>query len=76
MKAVLDDVPLGMMVVDAGELKVANRAARTLLDEGDALCLDNGRLRGATRDIDVSLRDAVQEACNGAEQAIGLPAGD
>lgn len=72
VKAVLDDVPLGMMVVDADELKVANRAARTLLEEGDALRLENGRLRGTTREIDTDLRDAIQEARNGADQAIGL----
>ena len=73
VKAVLDDVPLGVMVVDADELKVANRAARTLLEEGDALRLDNGRLRGTTRQIDTVLRDAVQEARSSVHQTIGVP---
>ena len=38
-----------MMAVDDNELKVAYRAARTLLGEGDAVHLHNGRLHGATR---------------------------
>jgi len=72
VKALLDEVPLGMMVVDDDELKVANRAARALLDEGDAVRLDNGRLRGTTRRADSDLRDAVHEACIGSDQPIGL----
>ena len=44
VKALLDGMPLGMMVVDDDELKVANRAARNLLGEGDAVRLQNGRL--------------------------------
>jgi DNA-binding CsgD family transcriptional regulator len=72
VKALIDGVPLGMMVVDDDELKVANRAARTLLGEGVALRLHNGRLHGATRQADTDLRDAVREALNGADQPIGL----
>ncbi len=72
VKALLDGVPLGMMVVDDDELKVANRAAHTLLGEGDAMRLRNGRLCGATRRGDTELRDAVHEALNGTDQAIGL----
>jgi DNA-binding CsgD family transcriptional regulator len=71
VKALLDGVPLGMMVVDDGGLKVANSAARKLLDEGDAVHLHNGRLRGATRRADADLRDAVEEA-RSADQPIGL----
>jgi DNA-binding CsgD family transcriptional regulator len=72
VKALLDGVPLGMMVVDDDELKVANLAARTLLGEGDAMRLHNGRLQGATRRGDSDLRDAVHEALNGTDQPIGL----
>src|ERR1700728_3562130 len=72
VKALLDGVPLGMMVVDDDELKVANRAARTLLGEGDALRLYNGRLQGATRRADAELRDAVHEALSGTDRPIGL----
>jgi DNA-binding CsgD family transcriptional regulator len=72
VKALLDDVPLGMMVVDDDELKVANLAARTLLGEGDAMHLQNGRLQGASRRGDIDLRDAVHEALNGTDQAVGL----
>jgi DNA-binding CsgD family transcriptional regulator len=72
VKALLDGVPLGMMVVDDDELKVANLAARTLLSEGDAMRLHNGRLQGATRRGDTDLRDAVHEALSGTDQPIGL----
>lgn len=70
--ALLDEVPLGMMVIGNDELKVANSAARRLLDEGDALCARDGRLRGTTRRADAELRDAVNEARSGADQPIGL----
>ena len=72
VKALIDGVPLGMMVVGDDELKVANRAARTLLEEGDAVRLHNGRLRGATRRADADLQDAVREARSGTDQPIGL----
>jgi DNA-binding CsgD family transcriptional regulator len=72
VKALLDGVPLGMMVVDDDELKVANLAARTLLGEGDAMRLHNGRLQGATRRGDGDLREAMHEALNGADKPIGL----
>ena len=72
VNALLDGMPLGMMVVDDDELKVANRAARKLLGEGDAVRLQNGRVYGATRRADADLRDAVHEALNGTDQPIGL----
>jgi DNA-binding CsgD family transcriptional regulator len=72
VKALLDSVPLGMMVVDDDKIAVANRAARTLLDEGDALRLHNGHLRGTTRRADADLREAVQEARTNTGQPIGL----
>ena len=62
VKALLDGVPLGMMVVEDDELKVANRAARTMLDEGDAVRLQRGRLCGASRRADADLQAAVDEA--------------
>jgi DNA-binding CsgD family transcriptional regulator len=72
VKALLDGVPLGMMVVDDNELKVANRAARALLGEGDAMRLHNGELHGATRRADTELRDAMHEALRGNDQPIGV----
>lgn len=72
VKALLDGVPLGMMVIHNDELKVANRAARTLLGEGDAMQLHNGRLQGATRHADSDLRDAVHEALDGTGQPVGV----
>ncbi len=72
VKALLDGVPLGMMVVHEDELKVANRAAHTLLGEGDVMRLRNGQLHGATRRADTDLREAVHEALSGTDQPIGL----
>jgi DNA-binding CsgD family transcriptional regulator len=72
VKALLDGVPLGMMVVDDDELKVANRAARTMLDEGNALRLYNGRLGGATTSTDARLRAALDEARSGGDKPIGV----
>jgi DNA-binding CsgD family transcriptional regulator len=72
VRALLDGVPLGMMVVEDDELTIANEAARRLLDEGDAMEARDGRLRGATRRADAELRDAVNEARSGADKAIGL----
>jgi DNA-binding CsgD family transcriptional regulator len=72
VKALLDGVPLGMLVVEDDELKVANRAARTMLDEGDVVRLQNGRLSGATRRADTDLRAAVHEALDGGDRAVGV----
>jgi DNA-binding CsgD family transcriptional regulator len=72
VKALLDDVPLGMMVVGDDELKVANRTARELLEEGDPLRVSGGELRGATRQADAALRDAIHEAQSGGDLPIGL----
>ena len=71
VKALLDGVPLGMMVVDDDELKVANRAARTMLAEGNAMRLQNGRLGGANRRADADLQAAVNEALSGDDQPVG-----
>jgi len=72
VNALLDSVPVGMMVVDDDELKVANRAAQELLGDGDAMRVQNGRLYGATRRGDADLRDAVHQALSGTDQPIGL----
>ena len=72
VKALLDRVPLGIMVVDDDEVKVANRTARALLEEGDAMRLQNGRLCGTTRRADADLRAAVHEALNEGDQPIGV----
>ena len=72
VKALLDTVPVGMMVVDDDEVKVANRAARTLLDEGDAMRIHKGRLHGATQRADTDLRDAVHQALSGTDQPVGV----
>jgi DNA-binding CsgD family transcriptional regulator len=72
VQGLLDGVPLGMMVVSDNELKVANRAARELLDDGEAMRTSGGQLRGATRQGDGDLRDAIHQAQSGNGQAIGL----
>jgi len=72
VKALLDGVPLGLMVVDDDELKVANRTARAMLDEGDAVRLRNGRLTGTTGHGDAELRAAVQEALSDGDKPVGV----
>ena len=72
VKALLDGVPLGLMVVEEDELKVANRAARAILEDGDALLLRNGRLSGATGRTDAELRAAVNEALSDSDKQIGV----
>jgi DNA-binding CsgD family transcriptional regulator len=72
IKALLDAMPLGMMVVDDDEVKVANLAARSLLDEGNAMRVRNGRLHGATQRGDTDLREAVHQALSGTEQPVGV----
>jgi DNA-binding CsgD family transcriptional regulator len=72
VKALLDGVPLGMMVVDDDHLKVANRAAKAMLDEGNAVRLYNGRLGGATGAADAELRAAVNEALSGGDKSVGV----
>jgi DNA-binding CsgD family transcriptional regulator len=72
VRALLDGVPVGMMVVKDDELTIANEAARRLLNEGDAMHAQDGRLRGTTRRADAELRDAVHEARSGGNKAIGL----
>ena len=72
VKALLDGVPLGMMVVDDDEIKIANHAARNMLDKGDAMRLQGGRLSGTTRRGDTDLRAAVQEALDGDDKPVGV----
>jgi DNA-binding CsgD family transcriptional regulator len=72
VNALLDGVPLGMMVVDHDELKVANRAAWEMLDEGNAVRLCNGRFSGATSAADADLRAAVREAQSDSSKPIGV----
>ena len=71
VKALLDGVPLGMMVVEDDQLQVANRAARTMLGEADAVRLQAGRLCGASRRADADLRAAVDEA-RGSDAPVGV----
>jgi DNA-binding CsgD family transcriptional regulator/PAS domain-containing protein len=73
-RAVIDAVPMGIMVVEDEELRVANQAARRILQEGDALQCTSGRLRGASRRADVELREAIDEARDsGHAVALTLP---
>jgi DNA-binding NarL/FixJ family response regulator len=78
VRAAIDGVPLGMMVIDDGEIALANTAARSILGGGDTLHADNGRLRANAAQIDAELRDAVREARHDASRIMGvtLPAGD
>jgi DNA-binding CsgD family transcriptional regulator len=71
-RALLDGVPLAMMVVKNADVTIANKAARTLLDEGDAISYRQGRLRAATPSADAQLREAIGEASAGGDQSVAV----
>jgi DNA-binding CsgD family transcriptional regulator/PAS domain-containing protein len=76
-QALIDGVPLGMMVVDDDRVVLANAAARALLKRGDSLHDAGGRLRATTPQADARLGEAMREAQGGGDRPIGvtLPAG-
>jgi DNA-binding CsgD family transcriptional regulator/PAS domain-containing protein len=78
VRAAIDGVPLGMMVIDDGDIALANTAARSILEGRDTLHAHNGRLRANAAQIDAELRDAVRQASDDASRIMGiaLPAGD
>jgi DNA-binding CsgD family transcriptional regulator len=70
-RAVMDAVPMGILVVEDEELMLANQTAHQILQEGDALQCTGGRLRGASRRADVELREAI-DAARESDHAVGL----
>jgi len=77
-QALINGVPLGMMVVHEGKVVLANSAARELLDQGDPLLRSGGRLQATTSHGDAKLEQAIREARNGGDKPVGvtLPAGE
>lgn len=77
-RAAIDAMPLGVLVTGDDGMLLSNQAARALLEEGTALRLDNGTLRGTGHDANTKLTDAIRHARNGkSENPIGvsLPVG-
>jgi DNA-binding CsgD family transcriptional regulator/PAS domain-containing protein len=72
-RAVMDTMPLGVLVMDEGDMVLANREARSLLAEGVALKYDNGALRTKNQDANAKLAAAIRDARRwGSERPIGL----
>lgn len=70
-RAALDAVPLGILVLSDDRLLLANQAARALLDEGNALKLDSGRLRGASPHANEKLVSAIRQARRSSGRQVG-----
>ncbi len=77
-RAVIDDVPLGMLVIDEGRVVLANQAARALLEEGNSVTCQNGLLRAATPQGNVKLAKAIRDARGSGNKPVGviLPVGE
>jgi DNA-binding CsgD family transcriptional regulator len=77
-RAVIDGVPLGVLVVDTDKLALANRTAREMLADGSAVKFHNGRLHATSADASARLSDAIREASSGALAPIGvtIPVGE
>jgi DNA-binding CsgD family transcriptional regulator len=77
-RAAIDGVPLGMMVVEEDHVVLTNRAARSLLDEGDVVTCLNGQLRAIGAQSDAKLASALRDAHARGGSAVGLrlPAGE
>lgn len=77
-RAAMDSVPLGMMVVNNDDVVLANKAARAMIEQGDAIGTRNGRLGAVAAQADAKLRDAMHEALSNADQPVGiaLPTGE
>jgi DNA-binding CsgD family transcriptional regulator len=77
-QALIDGVPLGMMVVDDDRVVLANSEARSLLGEGTSLRCSGGRLQATTAAVEAKLVRAISEARDGRDKAVGvtLPAGE
>ena len=67
----VDNLPIGMIVLNGDEIALANAAARTLLEEGLALWGLNGRLRA----VSVASNEILQQALTKARGRGGEPVG-
>lgn len=76
-RALMDGIPLGIVVIENNNVVLANKTAWSVIEQGDALHYHNGRLRASTPLADIELRNAVREAY-ATEEAVGvaLPTGE
>ena len=77
-QALIDGLPLGMLVVHDDRVVLANSEARSLLSDGTSLCCSGGRLQATTPAAEARLVRAMCEARDGRDKAVGviLPAGE
>jgi DNA-binding CsgD family transcriptional regulator len=71
-RALIDGVPMGMIVLQQERIVVANAAASQLLDQGDALRRSGAVLVGATALDQARLSRAVREAMTGDGEPVGV----
>ncbi|HZL00519.1 MAG TPA: LuxR C-terminal-related transcriptional regulator [Caulobacteraceae bacterium] len=71
-QALIDGVPLGMIVAREGEMLLANTTARSMLAQGDAVRWAAGRLQATAPRADAGLRHAVGQARDGRDTPVGL----
>jgi DNA-binding CsgD family transcriptional regulator len=68
---VLNRLRLGIILADElGHVRYANPAGREVLNRGEGLCLQNGRLFAQQRAETPSLRNALVAACRGQDEAL------
>jgi DNA-binding CsgD family transcriptional regulator len=78
VQALIDRVPMGMLVLQDEHIVLTNTEATILLDQGDALRRLGSRLQAATPLGQAQLSRALREARDSSDEPIGvtLPAGD
>jgi DNA-binding CsgD family transcriptional regulator len=72
-QALIDGVPLGMVVLQDDKIVLANSAARALLDRGEPLRSSAGRLLASTSSAEARFRQVMREALGSRDQANGAP---
>jgi DNA-binding CsgD family transcriptional regulator len=77
-RALIDGVPIGMIVLQDERIVLTNAAASALLEQGDALRRQGAWLQATTPQAQALLARALSDARSGATGPIGvtLPAGD
>jgi DNA-binding CsgD family transcriptional regulator len=77
-RALIDSVPLGMMVVQNDRVVVANKAALAFMERGETLRCSDGRLHATTPQAQTKLGRAMRDARDGRDCSVGitLPAGE
>ena len=73
--ALIEDIPIGMLVLQNERVFVANGAARALLNEAGPLQVTGDRLRGTTPQARSALNSAMQELTDHPDRTVGVSLG-